>query len=253
MNDSLYLVVAGLLLVTTARADGPQLQYGPPVSPLFFKDLEPTKPSSTVEFSPRREFLGVSKQPASVKMVELLDEHPYGENGRRTVWLARYELVRVQAPDTSRSAAVALSLAFDTATSDLLCAFTDPAPRWARSTLPPLDPEAHTAEEGWKSSPAHYEELRSTLTEVLAVLWKRSGVDPSKTGQIVIRPRFVANPNFVNTVDRSPLYPPANVWIVEVLGTVVMRRHFLGQEHLLTTLVAHVRDGDLKVLPGSMF
>jgi len=40
------------------------------------------------------------------------------------------------------------------------------------------------------------------------------------------------------------MFPPANVWIVEVLGHVTLQ---------FTTLVAHVRDEDLKVMPGSLF
>lgn len=246
MRRCLYVLLGGLLLSATAGAWTSPLTSGPALSPVSFKAVESAKVSLAREFAPRRNILGVTKQPVSVKLMQLEDQRPYGEIPQRMVWLARYEEVRVQTSDGSRGpAVVALSLAFDASTNELLCAFTDPAPRWALPPHPPLNPETHTAKEGWGRAPAHYDELRSTVTEVLGVLWRRYGADPSKAGQIVLRPRFVSNPTFVKTEDRSPLYPPSNVWVVEVLGTVLIRDPF-------TTLVAHIRDSDLVILPGSL-
>jgi hypothetical protein len=94
------------------------------------------------------------------------------------------------------------------------------------------------------------ENLQSTLTAVLGALWENFAIDPTKAGQIVIRPRFVTekvHPKDAHTGEPI-VQPPMNVWIVEVLGTVVMRRG----NWLPTVLVAQFRDGDLKMLIGEV-
>lgn len=101
-------------------------------------------------------------------------------------------------------------------------------------------------------SPAQYDNLHSTLTEVLATVWKNFCVDPSTTGQVIIRPRFVADRDPTYDIDGKlvPQDAPSNVGIVEVLGTVAARRHLFGEDRLLTTHVALFRDGDLEYLGG---
>jgi hypothetical protein len=249
MRYLLCLLAAAPLLVTEiARGDGEHVRYGPPASPLSWQMDEAKMPKSTAGFVPPHNLLGISRQPTSVKRAELQDQRPYGEQGRRTVWVVRYESVSVQAPDSSYMASVTLSLAFDASTHQLYCAFTEPAPYWLRpAVVEDIEKKAQDGGRRWTPSPAQYEALRSTPTEVLGALWRTYDVDPSKAGQIILRPRFVANKTPLEMVNGEavPKYQPSNVWIVEVLGTPLLRR----QQGVLTTLVAQFRDGDLLNLP----
>jgi len=242
----LLFMLAALLV---ARASGQAIPDVPAISPISWQTDE-TRPSNAGDFSPRRNWLGSSKQPTSLKVADLQDARPYGEEGHRTVWLARYESVRVPAPDSSTSAAITLTLAFDVGTSELLCAFTEPAPHWARSSLGYGDLESR-ASKRWNISPARYEDLRSTLTEVLVAVQRSCGVDVSRAGQIVIRPRLVGS-KLLKTNPRSadlpplPPDPPRNMWVIEVLGTFIMERY--GET--LTTQIAMLGDGDLEYSGG---
>jgi hypothetical protein len=184
-------------------------------------------------------------------MVELRDDSPFGEKSARIVWLARVESVTVRAPDAN-AVSVELLMAFDTTTNNLVCAFTEPSSQWAYSALDPGDAESSAADAGWEVAPAKYESLKSTVPDVLAAVWKQFGVDPAKAGQVIVRPRFVANKFPTDEIDgRSvPRYPPTNVWIVEALGTVIMQRRIGGEDRDLTTLIVQFRDGDLASLPG---
>jgi hypothetical protein len=98
--------------------------------------------------------------------------------------------------------------------------------------------------------PAQGATLHATLTQVLEALWKQEHVDPSKAGQVILRPRFFSNTwpkKEVNGKDISA-FPPSNMWIVEVLGRAVEVRH----GSTLTSIVAVFFDEDLKWLGTSV-
>lgn len=221
-------------LFVGAIAEGAGLYHGPPASPLSWSDAKPTP---GVAFSPPGT-LGVTKLPTSVKLVDFTDQRPYGERKRQLVWLARYESLTVRCD--SLTASIALSFALESSSERLLCAFTDPSPRWARSTEPTGDIEATM---GWKMYPAQYESLQSQVMDVIAVMWKTYSADPTNVGQLVLRPRYNKN-DFRSLVLDTP---QSNVWVVEVLGKFVMERH----DDVWTTLVIAWRDGDLKQLFGT--
>jgi hypothetical protein len=182
----------------------------------------------------------IAKQPSSVHAVDLEDARPYGEAPRRAVELARFDSVPVRSPNGWESVSIPLSLAFDADTGAFVCAFTDARPEWARSPLDPGAIEARVVKAGWTTEPCRGP-LTATLVEILEAAWNHFGVDPAKAGQIVIRPRSVAHPD------------PADVWIVEILGTVVgEEQDDNGNRRALTTLVAQFRDGDREALLSIM-
>jgi len=230
----LSLLIVPLFAVTIT--EGAELYHGPPASPLSWSDMEP-KPGEV--FSSPQDILGAPRLPVSVKLVEFTDQRPYGEARRQVVWLARYDSLVVHCGGLTAS--IALSLAFESATGRLLCAFTDPSPKWARSTDPTGDIESTM---GWKMYPAQYESLHSKVTDVIAVMWKIYNADPGKVGQVVIRPRFNKN-EFRTLVLHTP---PSNVWLVEVLGKYAAER----RGDVWTTLVIAWRDGDLEQLFGTV-
>lgn len=246
----LMLMISTSLSAMTVRADATTIEQGPPISPLAWQVLD-AKSGNSMEGGLHDSLLGSTRQATSVIRVRFRDERPYGETQEQNVWLARYDSVPVGSPDEVNVAGVTLFLAFQD-TGELLCAFTPPAKSWARPpAIKALSIEASTNAR-WTMSPAHYGSIRSTLTDVMATLWKSFGVDPRKTGQLVLRPRFVAEREAKQDINGNlvPSDGPANAWIVEVLGTAAARRVLLGEERVLTTRVDLFRDGDLKYLGG---
>jgi len=220
------------------------VEYGSAASPLTWHEVDEPTAEASVPFSPHHEYVGFDTQVTSVKKVEFEDARPYGEDGKCLVWLVRYETVSIPAPDSSRSATVSLSLAYDVATGNLLCAFTDPAAIWARSPKTSAQIE-WVGKLGCKFSPARFEALESTLVEVLRALWESTRVEPSKTGQIVIRPRFATcrTPSKLVGGKHVPIHAPANVWHIEMMGGVFIDRgDWQG-----TTIIAKYSDTERKM------
>jgi hypothetical protein len=235
--------LATLLLAASPHGASPEIRYGPPASPLSWSVVETLKPGATGVFTPPDRVLGVSQTPARIERAEFQDERPYGEAKQRSIWLVRYESVPIREPGGAQSALVPLSVAFDAVTGNPVCAFTDPAPVWAHGVWDPkiaVTWETTTRLWGEAPAPAQYATLQATLTEVLEALWKQTGIAPDRAGQIILRPRFFTNTWPKKEINGPPVYPPANRWIVEVLGRYIQEA--LGQP--LTTLVVCFLDVD---------
>jgi hypothetical protein len=190
--------------------------------------------------------------------VQLSDQRPYGEKSTKKVWLARFDSVMIKAEDGG-TANVTLSLAFDFKKGDLICAFTDPTPQWARGGTG-FEAQARFTEAGRITSPARYGTLTSTVVQVLSEAWTSSGVDPRQRGQLILRPRFA---EFKHSSEES-----CNVWIVEALGNYIMTRYPPPtvsdcdttsvvskpvRGFVLTTHVQAFRDNDLKFMGGLIY
>ncbi len=194
-----------------------QFEEGPSASPLSWKPVE----SRTATFAPMQRIAKADRRPISVDLVRLRDARPYGEKGQRDVWLARYDSVSVQIDSTRTLVVRNLLAAFDATTGNLVCAFTDPAPRWIRSKLKPVDFEARVRKSRHSElAPAAYANLQSTPGEILGVLLGVWNIDLDTVGQVVLRPRFVTAqlPARRFEGELTPIIPPSNTWIVEVLG-----------------------------------
>ena len=225
-------------------ADSASVDYGPSISPLSWRLAEPSS-AAAEKFSPSRDYLGVPVQINSIRMVEFNDARPYGESASHIVWLVRYEGVSIRAPSDEHPATLVLSLAFDVVTGGLVCAFTDPAAMWARSPRTSTQIES-VGNQDCKYSPAQPGTLQSTLAEVLAEVWRSTGIDPRTAGQIVIRPRFAAClvPSKLVGDVHVPLRSPSNVWHLEVLGAAHWPR---GREWTSTTVIATYSDSEKKM------
>jgi hypothetical protein len=72
-------------------------------------------------------------------------------------------------------------------------------------------------------APAVYANLQSTPVAILGALLGMWSIDLGTVGQIVLRPRFVTAQLPARRFEGklTPVIPPSNTWIVEVLGTKV--------------------------------
>jgi hypothetical protein len=187
---------------------------------------------------------------AAMEQVELSDARPYGEATTTRALLMRIDAVPVEIAN-GRRANVTLTVAVDAVTNELICAFTPESQDWVFPVVSSTGIEETVQNVGIVSSPARYSRLRSSLEEVLAALWEGFAVNPARSGQIIIRPRFVEYTRAFRDVEkRIPLHEPCNVWLVEVLGTKITEHELGGRMIPVTTLVANFRDGDLKLMPS---
>jgi hypothetical protein len=96
----------------------------------------------------------------------------------------------------------------------------------------------------FKLSPALYEGIRSSVSDVFNRIWELHNKDPRRVAQIIVRPRHNDNDLGMLTIPEAP----SNVWVVEALGEVLWR----DDQGDKTTWVMVYRDSDLKELFGTV-
>jgi hypothetical protein len=193
--------------VTTAPAE----------SPFSWETVQASDKSGA--FTPDEKILGATAHPSSIALIDFRDERPYGDAAKERAWLVRYDAVKVPAPEGGSPAEVLLFLVFRQS-GGLLAAFTEAAPIWAKQGWNSEQINERAAE-AWEFFPPDYATLRSSVVEVLQVVWKREGVNPTQAGQITIRPRQFMQKGHVDTRTHKPIpQPKVNGWMVEILGTL---------------------------------
>lgn len=249
-STTLYAFCVVTLVVGSVNVQGQSSKSVQNAGPVSWRSIEAR--TTAPDFVLLRRVVDVAQHgPASIQIATLRDTNSFGDTQEHEVWLARYTGISVSSVDRANSAILTMNVAFDASTQRVICAFTDSSTtNWVQGTLAPIDVEVRAAESGWVVETVSNGPLKSTLKDVLEATWKRFGVDPSKAGQIVIRPRFVTNRFPVEESTGDQRFPASNVWLVEVLGTPTVQRKFGGEVHYLTTIVAQFRDGDLAMFPG---
>lgn len=214
--------------VSLAEVSGYDL--GPPSSPVTInpdKDSARRMRRSTVEKAMNQ--LGLEEsQPSSIDYALYSDQSPFGVAAtNRPVFVLSYSHVPVNRAIEERVTSVTVNLVFDAKTNELLAAFTNPRDRWVQPVYPARDPEEEAAKDGWTVASMPAAGPSSSVVAVLETVWNRFAIDPSQVGQIVLRPRMVANehPSVEVNGQLQPVFGPRPVWIVHVLGTIVDRPH----------------------------
>ncbi len=223
--EQAVLLVASILVANSAL--GAERIAGPLQSPLSWRSVGPLLDQSAALISARRN-VGVDKDaaPASIGLSVLTDKHPFGETfANRPVWIVTFPAVKVDRRGETDSVKVQITAVIDVIDGRLLEAFTAAKEEWVPPVIPPRDPERVASEDKWSVSPCKSSKLRSTVAQVLGVLWKADGINPKKAGQIVVRPRTVACAfPAVRVKGKSvPLREPGTAWVVHVMGTVTLR------------------------------
>jgi hypothetical protein len=194
----------------------------------------------TARFSPRRDDLGRGLAPSSVALVKLVDARPYGGPKTCSAWLLRFERVEV-VQNRQDTTTMAVTLAYDAQTHDMLCAFTDASSKWTGSALTSAQIEDRGVK-GHSLAMARYDSLHSTVTGVLEAYVGAWG--PELGGQVILRPRSVDG---------------ENQWVWEEAGRVVLVTfpppasagpEYTGPGRKCTVIVGYIRDRDLKLLGG---
>ena len=235
--------VALLLGPSTVRdstlASPVSVSTAPAESPFSWETVQVSDKSGA--FTTDERILGAAAQPSSIALIDFHDERPYGDAAKERAWLVRYDAVKVPAPEGGSPAEVLLFLVFRQS-GGLLAAFTQAAPIWAKQGWN-SEQITERAAMAWEFFPPDYATLRSSVVEVLQVVWKREGVNPRQAGQITIRPRQFMRKGRVDTKTRKPI-PQAKVngWMVEILGTL---NGFSSHGAPMKTHLVIFSDGDL--------
>jgi hypothetical protein len=236
-----------LTIAIAADAVPPRISFAAAQSPVSFRAMSAvTRTGVDKAATAASHILGAANAPASSQQGVLEDLRPYGEPSLQDVVVERYEILKLTRESHEMTATV--SLALDARTGNLLCAFTDPAPTWMTSNTTSDDIVSQEAAE-YGFAPAHYETLKSSVSDVLLAVQRAFAVDPDKAGQIVIRPRLITGKRPMWSLpDWKPIeQPPLNAWVVEILGTPVSTDTMFPK----SIVVAQFRDGDLTLLLGT--
>jgi len=214
-----------------------------PQSP-FSWDLLP-RSNTEKAFAIDESILGVSLQPSSVSLVTLHDQRPYGETQDSPAWLVRYKQVPVPGPEGEPPTPVTLLLFFQVSTNQLIAACTEAAPVWAKTEWT----SRHITERAilWEFFPLESNALHSSIVEVLTHLWKTRTVNPTRVGQITIRPRQFIRRTVIDSDDVPAPQSKSVGWVVEVLGTNIGVNP--GGGPICTQLYVY-RDGGLEFCGG---
>jgi len=196
-------------------------------------------PDKSGAFTSDEKILGAAAQPSSIALIDFHDERPYGDASRERAWLVRYDAVKVPAPEGGSPAELPLFLVFRQS-GGLLAAFTEATPIWAKQGWNSEQITERAAD--WEFFPPDYATLRSSVVEVLQVVWKHEGVNPTQASQITIRPRqFTRKGAFDTETGKAIPQSQVNGWMVEILGT----QNGFAHGWPLNTHLGMFRDGDL--------
>ena len=221
-------------------------------SPISIRQISRTDPirATTVVTERAQAVLGLDVAAiVSSGIVTVNDQHGFSENMiDRTAWLVQFEGVRVRNSRLDWERVVDVNVVLDETDRRLLVAFTNPLDSWVEPAVPERDPEKEGARSGWTVSPLGNALVKSSVVEVLEAVSKSMGVDPSETGQIVLRPRFVANRYPAKLIEGVlvPEREPAVVWIVQVLG-----KYMPDSPQYWTGILMLVDDNTLEVYRGT--
>jgi hypothetical protein len=231
----LYQVIGvatlGVFWSLSTFSDG--VATGPPRHLLELQVLEELSDSPAAQSILALAEIYLGKAPTSYRVgtAALNDPDPLGES-YENLWFAEVRSVDVSDQESGIQAQLTITLILRSTDGRLLAAYTNPRQDWV--LVPPDSSLMMTLTELHSSKlrtagPLQNSHLASTIPEILGYLWKRRGIDPSQTGQIVMRPREV--------MDQWPAYPsedgrhlipnklPHPYWILQVEGAVVKGVH----------------------------
>jgi hypothetical protein len=170
-----------------------------------------------------REYVGSQALVGSGTIVSFTDDKPFGETMvKRRVERLFVPAVTVEQSSGDARCVIDLNLVFDEGTRELLVGFTNARSEWVLPDGPPKDPEA-SVPVCTEVTPLGRNAIQSTVQDVLGVMWMRGGVDPSKAGQVILRPRMamcgwpptqVGEEMVLNTT-------AAPYWVIHAVGMVM--------------------------------
>lgn len=257
MKASKYIafpIIAYACVAWTGVDTNAGIRKGPGDSPLKWeKSSEAVSiPQATAIVTAALSIGPVTIQPVTAELVQVTDRHPFGTAPKNTVWLIKYRSVRVNNPTNNEHVSVDLLVAVEANDNRLLFATTLAKDEWVRPAIPPLDPESCAKEKGWAVSRAEADRFSTSIPEVLEALWGAFGVDPAEAAQVVLRPRHIVT-KYPAKYEGDKLVPaskPSDVWIAQVLGTIVFVGQREGQADYLTGLVVPFEDRTMRQLYG---
>jgi hypothetical protein len=188
--------------------------------------------------------------PDHTDFVRLTDRRPFGRLAESDAWLSTFEHVRITL-ERGKESYVTLYVAVSADTKEPFLAFTPASSVWPERTLPARDPKKAAEKNGWAVTPVEGR-VTGRVQHVLSVLNRNLGLDPAQCGQIILRPRYIANkwPAKTDDGERIPVLEPQNVWIFEILGTVILDNVGPDGKQRITGMVGQILDKDLKFIRG---
>jgi len=250
--------VAGLTTLLLCGFAAAEIRTGTGQSPLSSKSASGESKITEDEAIRRSQAIVVkdgNSEHGEANLVWATDRHPFGEDGEeRLCWKIRFPSVKIESPNHAQPAEVEITVLVDAESGRFLAAFTRSREAWVLPCIADRNPEEEAKEDGWAVGPYKDDQLKATVRDVLARLWKDNDIDPRKAGQIILRPRFVACelPAIEKDGKLVPLRRPGTTWVIQVLGTVTLEEGWRGRgrPEYMSGLIALIDDETLKNFRG---
>jgi hypothetical protein len=260
------LAAAALALATVTivagTASGDEVRVGAARSPVTWYETEELDGATRAMLQPVAAcLLGVEPSEIRGGRGELTDEHSFGRPNATQV------LVRLTVPGielrherTHETATVEISLVLDPTDSTLVMAYTASRSEWV---LPQRDEWARDPEAELSSVDTIREvapitgtdELQSSIVEVLEKVWAVRAINPSRMGQVILRPRSVTTtypPIYHEDGTDEPNLHVALYWVLEAMGAMMPGAHYPPgtQPEYMSTAIEFLDDSNLGTVQG---
>jgi len=188
------------------------------------------------------------------ELVDLTDEMPFGENmTSRRAWQVGVPM-RITKHEGTDEAVVDVTLVMDENDGRLLLAYTKPSETWVLPDPNFVERDSSANPRGPQGAePLETAEVKSNVREILGVVWQ-FGTDPSKAGQVILRPRKLLStwPPVERDGSFFPNEKPATFWITHVRGIVVDVFEEGEVPRYMSSKIIMIRDDDVRVTISSL-
>ena len=186
---------------------------------------------------------------ASAKRVHFSDRTPFGPPGKGEGWLVR-STVQVSREDAT--VRFALNVVIDSTTGQVIVAYTDASETWVLPVRTPRNADELADRIGWSMGVGIPDSMESSAVDAIGAAWKEFGLDPTRVGQLIARPRWISAQFPAREVNGKlvPIRPTQRVWLIQVCGT---KMNEMGSSNGLmydTEKVMQFLDGSLTYVRG---
>jgi hypothetical protein len=232
---------------------GSQVRRGPGDSPILVipesQDRDTLVPAISASVSAEKLLGSYATQTGPAQLVQFRDRSPFGTRSEGLGWLFRST---VDVANADSLVQIGLNIIVDADNGGVVAVYSDPSDSWVLPIDEPRNPEITTALDGWVMGSKVPESMASTAVEAISAVWREFGLNPTRVGQLVARPRWISAQFPAQRIGGNlvPLRPTEKVWLVEVCGVKFNETESNGILSYQTGKVMQYQDGTLKYMGG---
>ncbi len=183
--------------------------------------------------------------PEEATPVRYTDRASFGPADEGIGWLMR---TRLPVTGDSTSAYLTANVLVDGMSGRVRAVFTDPGNDWVLPVWPLADADEVAGLHGWGMGTEIPAAMRSSAVEAISACWKQFDIDPTRTAQLIARPRWISPEFPAQEVDGKSVAgrDAERVWLIQLCG---MKFH-ATEAGYDTGWVMQFLDGSLEFVRG---